>query len=58
LRYRRFRDVYHTGDDSEIESPAESTPADESQPPPKVDDPQLRRAIEYLQGKLKTPQAA
>lgn len=76
LRYRRFRDVFHVGDEPELESTPESNPApegetgssengkvnekndEESTPPPKVDDPQLRRAIEYLEGKLSTPQAA
>lgn len=57
-RFRRFRDVFHVGEDDDPYLDDSGSENAVSGPPEPVDDPQLRRAIDLLQEKLRTPQAA
>ena len=59
-RQRRERDVFHT-DDPPPAKPADSTSAEKpgAKPsPPRVDDPPLRKAIDFLKEKLTIPAKA
>jgi len=54
LRYRRFRDVYHDPNDESWTRQVDDEAGEDSAsgPPEPIDDPQLRKAIAWVQAKL------